>query len=180
MRTEYFEKLYEAHAQGLYGFLAYRTGDPTLAEDLVADTFERVLTSRRPFDRRKGSEKTWIYSIALNRLRDTARRSAAEGRALARAATNGNGHNGMESVETRQLVMAALATLGDDEREALSLRYGADLSLSTIAKVLGKPRSTVEGRVYRGLKHMREQLAGEVEAGMSFVGAREEDAAPPR
>jgi RNA polymerase sigma factor (sigma-70 family) len=187
MNREHFERLYEEHAQGLYGFLAYRTGDAALAEDLVADTFERVLTSRRPFDRRKGSEKTWIYSIALNRLRDLARRDAAETKALTRAepvVTNGNGHNGhgngLEQAETRQVIMAALATLGDDEREALSLRYGADLSLSTIAKVIGKPRSTVEGRIYKGLKHMRAELGGEREGGTSFVGTREEDSAPRR
>jgi RNA polymerase sigma factor (sigma-70 family) len=180
MKPEQFERLYDDHAQGLYGFLAYRTGDPTLAEDLVADTFERVLTSRRPFDRRRGSEKTWIYSIALNRLRDTARRTAAEGRAMALVRTNGNGHNGLESAETRQVIMAALATLGDDEREALALRYGADLSLSTIAKVIGKPRSTVESRVYKGLKRMRGELGDGDGAGMRFVGPREEDAAPRR
>jgi RNA polymerase sigma-70 factor (ECF subfamily) len=183
VKTEDFERLYEAHAQGLYGFLAYRTGDATLAEDLVADTFERVLTSRRPFDRRKASEKTWIYSIALNRLRDLARRDAAETRALTRAepaVINGNGHNGhngMEHAETRQIIMAALTTLGDDEREALSLRYGADLSLSTIAKVIGVPRSTVESRIYKGLKHMRAELDGGRGTGMSFVGAREEKSA---
>jgi RNA polymerase sigma-70 factor, ECF subfamily len=166
MTTEQFERLYEAHAQDLFGFLAYRTGDAALAEDLVADTFERVLTARRPFDRRKASEKTWIYAIALNRLRDLARRDAAENRAITLAApavTNGNGHHGVEGAETRQVIMAALATLNDEEREALSLRYGADMSLKDIAKVLGKPRSTVEGRIYKGLKHLRAELTGEGE-----------------
>jgi RNA polymerase sigma factor (sigma-70 family) len=177
VKTEDFDSLYEAHAQGLYGFLAYRTGDPALAEDVVADTFERVLTSRRPFDRWKGSEKTWIYSIALNRLRDLARREVAEGRAIARIGRNGNGHDGLEHAETRQVIMAALSRLGDDEREALSLRYGADLSLSAIAKLIGKPRTTVESRIYKGLKHMRAELGGGHEAGMTFVGAREEKSA---
>lgn len=166
MNTEQFERLYEEHAQALFGFLAYRTGDPTLAEDLVADTFERVLTARRPFDRRKASEKTWIYAIALNRLRDTARREAAEHRALtlaAPAAMNGNGYHGVENAEARQLIMAALTTLNDEEREAISLRYGADLSLKEIAKLIGKPRSTVEGRIYRGLKRLRAELTGEGE-----------------
>jgi RNA polymerase sigma-70 factor (ECF subfamily) len=166
IHAEHFERLYEEHAQGLFGFLAYRTADAALAEDLVADTFERVLTARRPFDRRKASEKTWIYSIALNRLRDMARREAAESRALTLAApvvTNGNGHAGVESAETRQMIMAALATLNDEEREALSLRYGADLSLKDIAKVIGKPRSTVESRIYKGLKHLRGELTGDGE-----------------
>jgi len=70
MRDEAFERLYTEHAQSLYAFLSYRTGDRVLAEDLLADTFERALRARKRFDRRKASEKTWLYSIALNRLRD--------------------------------------------------------------------------------------------------------------
>ena len=84
MRDEDFERLYEAEAQGLFGFLAYRTGDRALAEDLLADTFERALRSRTRFNRRRGSPKTWLYAIALNLLRDHARRSAAAERALER------------------------------------------------------------------------------------------------
>ena len=79
------EALWRDQAQGLFAFLAYRTGDRALAEDLLADAFERALRSRVKFDRRRGSEKTWLYAIALNLLRDHARRTAAEGRALERA-----------------------------------------------------------------------------------------------
>ena len=87
MRDEAFERLYAEHAQALFGFLSYRTGDRALAEDLLADTFERALRARRRFDRRKASEKTWLYAIALNCLRDHARRRASEGRALERIAS---------------------------------------------------------------------------------------------
>jgi RNA polymerase sigma-70 factor, ECF subfamily len=179
MDEKTFEELYEEHSPGLFGFLAYRTGDPVLAEDLLADTFERALTARRPFDVRRGKAKTWLYSIALNLLRDSARRSAAEQRAFEHArfeAANGNGNgNGVsphERIEARQVIMSALETVGDDEREALALRYGADLSLAEIAKVIGTPRSTVEGRIYRGLKHLRLELTGERERAAS--------PAPPR
>jgi RNA polymerase sigma-70 factor (ECF subfamily) len=165
MRTQEFERLYEHHAQQLYAFLAYRTGDPVLAEDLVADTFERVLAARHPFDGHKASEKTWLYAIALNRLRDVVRREVVEQRAMGQVASDlsasdgPNGHGGgFDAAETRQVVMAALRTLGDEEREAVSLRFGGDLSLAEIAAVLDVPRSTVEGRVYRGLKHLRDRL----------------------
>src|ERR671917_1983530 len=84
MRDADFERLYEQEAQGLFGFLAYRTGDRALAEDLMADTFERALRARARFDRRKASEKTWLYTIALNLLRDHARRKGSETRALER------------------------------------------------------------------------------------------------
>src|SRR5919198_5409867 len=82
MRDQEFERLFEDHAQRLFGFLVYRTGDRTLAEDLLSDTFERALRRRSWFDRRKASEKTWLYAIALNCLRDHMRRRAAESRAL--------------------------------------------------------------------------------------------------
>lgn len=167
MKTEDFEQLYEEHAGALYGFLAYRTGDAALAEDLVADTFERVLTARSPFDKRKASQKTWLYSIALNRLRDVARRRQVESRALELASGNGtpsNGHAGTEQVATRQLIMAAVAALQDDEREVIALRYGADMRLEEIAKLIGKPRSTVEGRLYRGLSRLRSELERESRA----------------
>ena len=78
------ERLFSEHSQALYGFLAYRVGDPTVAEDLLGDTFERVVRSRGRFHARKGSEKTWIYTIALNCLRDHLRRTRAEGAALER------------------------------------------------------------------------------------------------
>lgn len=146
-RTQDVERLYDQHAQALFGFLAYRTGNPCAAEDLVSDTFERVLRARRPFDPRRSSEKTWLYTIALNLVRDQARTNAAEQRA-----------NRFEAAETRQVVMAALDRVSDEEREALALRYGAELSLAEIAKVIGKPRSTVEGRLYKGLKRVRAEL----------------------
>ena len=84
MRDDEFERLYAAEAQGLFGFLVYRTGDRALAEDLLADTFERALRSRKRYDRRRGPAKTWLYTIALNLLRDHVRRAAAAERALER------------------------------------------------------------------------------------------------
>src|SRR2546427_1595464 len=89
LRDEVFERLYSEHAQPLYAFLSYRTGDRVLAEDLLADTFERALRARWRFDRRKASEKTWLYSIALNLLRDHYRRGSSEAKALQRVAVAG-------------------------------------------------------------------------------------------
>ena len=160
MRDDEFERLYAAEAQGLFGFLAYRTGDRGLAEDLLADTFERALRSRRRFDRRRGSEKTWLYAIALNLLRDHARRAAAEGRALERAGPPAaDWSEPGDAVEHRDVVQRALATLSAEEREAVALRFGGDLSGPEMAKALGLPLSTVEGRVYRALRKLRAALA---------------------
>jgi RNA polymerase sigma factor (sigma-70 family) len=160
MRDEVFERLYAEHAHALYAFLNYRTGDRVLAEDLLADTFERALRARKRFDRRKASEKTWLYAIALNLLRDQVRRRGSETRALERVAVGvsaGSG-GGIEQIVDRDLVGRGLSTLSQDEREAIALRFGGDLTLPEIAKLTNEPLTTVEGRVYRALRKLREAL----------------------
>src|SRR5688500_11794211 len=139
MRDAEFERLYSEHAQPLFGFLVYRTGDRALAEDMLTNTFVRVLRAKRPFDRRSGSEKAWLYTIALNLLRDHGRRKAAEGRALEQASltaprgTAGDPHPdadpALRAVEDRDSVHRAMEVLSDVEREAIALRFGADLTV---------------------------------------------------
>ncbi len=160
MRDEQFERLYAEHGQALFAFLSYRTGDRALAEDLLADTFERVLRARRRFDPRKASEKTWLYTIALNCLRDHARRQASESRALERI-VSGPSPGSVDELAVfadRDLVSRGLASLSDQEREVIALRFGADLTLPEIAKVTEEPLTTVDGRVYRALRKLRETM----------------------
>ncbi len=160
MRDADFERLYERESRGLFGFLAYRTGDRALAEDLLADTFERALRARKGFDRRRGSERTWLYAIALNLLRDQARRAAAEGRAVDRVAHGPGGDAGsaFDAIEVRDSLRRAMAGLAEEEREAIALRFGAELTVPEMAKLLSLPLTTIEGRVYRALRKLRERL----------------------
>jgi RNA polymerase sigma-70 factor, ECF subfamily len=166
MRDAAFERLYADHAASLFNFFLYRTGNRAVAEDLTADTFERVLRTRRPFDPRRGSEMSWLYSIAFNRLRDYLRRREVEHRSLKQAGQEREEHeveryrggSELEAVETRQTVLDALDVLSYEEREAVALRYGADLTLAEAARVVGEPRTTIEGRVYRALRKLRTEL----------------------
>lgn len=172
IRDDGFEQLYAEHAQALFAFLRYRTGDTTLAEELLADTCERALRSRRRFDPRKGSAKTWLYAIALNCLNDHARRRAGEGRALERVAAGpsfgaSDEHEEIDELADRELddiadrdqLNRSLSALSGEEREAISLRFGADLTVPEIAKLTGEPLTTIESRVYRALDKLREAMA---------------------
>ena len=160
MRKDAFDRLYAEHAEALLGFLIYRTADRALAEDLLADTFERALRGRRGFDRRKASEKTWLYTIALNCLRDHARRRGAEQRALERvsAETAPVAADPIGPADDRDAVNRALETLTEEERTAVALRYGADLTVPEIARLTGLPESTARGRVYGAMAKLRDQL----------------------
>jgi RNA polymerase sigma factor (sigma-70 family) len=156
-----FERLFQEHAESLFAFLVYRTGDRQSAEDVVADTFERVLHARTRFDPRKGSEKNWLYAIAVNLVRDRARRQSVETDALQRVGArearllDDGAH---DAVEQRDALGRALVTLREDEREAIALRFGADLKLREVAGVLGEKESAVEKRISRGLQKLRNEL----------------------
>jgi RNA polymerase sigma-70 factor (ECF subfamily) len=160
MSGEDFERLYNEHAEGLLGFLTYQTGDRALAEDIAADTFERVLRTRSGWRGRSG-EKTWLYSIAMNRLRDLARRRGAEARAVERVVFDQEtavpiAGEDYGIVADRDLLQRALQTLPEEERAVVALRFGGDLSLSEIAGLLDERQTTIEGRLYRGLRRLRD------------------------
>jgi RNA polymerase sigma-70 factor, ECF subfamily len=157
VRRDRFERMYIEHRDGLFAFLAYRTGDRALAQDLLGDVFERALRSHLRFDPRRGSETTWLYAIAVNRLRDHHRRALVERRALELVGIE-------ESVPVdppddrladRDRVMRALTFLSPQAREIIALRFGADLTAPQIARVTQEPLTTIEGRLYRALRRLR-------------------------
>lgn len=160
MRRDAFERLYAEHAESLLGFLIYRTADRPLAEDLLADTFERAIRARKRFDRRKASEKTWLYTIALNCLRDQTRRAAAEHRAVEGVASARSRvtPDALQAVEARDAVGRALENLSEPERDIIALRYGADLTVPEIAKLTGLSLTTARGRVYAAMRKLRDEL----------------------
>jgi RNA polymerase sigma factor (sigma-70 family) len=166
MRDRDFERMYAEHAEGLLAFLVYRIGDRAAAEDVLADTFERVLTTRRGFDARRGKEKTWLYSIALNLVRDRVRRATVEDRVTRErardpVATGGAGwseRSPFDAIDDRDALRRALSTLNAEEREAIALRYGADLTVPEIARLMNEKLTTIEGRVYRGLRKLRQEF----------------------
>ena len=155
------ERLYAENAQALYGFIAYRTGDRELAQDVLAEAFERALRSRGHYDSSRASARTWLYAIALNCLRDRMRRAGSEQRALARVGHGpgpGASEAGIEGVGVRDQVQRAMAVLSEVERDAVALRYGGAMTGPEIADLLGERLTTVEGRVYRALRKLRSEL----------------------
>src|SRR5207237_6154478 len=65
-RVSDFARVYDEHLGRVYGFLAYRVEDRYTAEDLTQATFERALRAWSRFDPRRGSEITWLLTIARN------------------------------------------------------------------------------------------------------------------
>jgi RNA polymerase sigma-70 factor (ECF subfamily) len=63
-----------------------------------------------------------------------------------------------DAVEDRDALHRALSTLRAEERDTVSLRFGADLTVPEIARLTGEKLTTVEGRLYRALRKLRGEL----------------------
>lgn len=151
-----FERMYTEHRDRLFAFLVYRTGNRAIAEDLLGDVFERAFRALSRFDPRRGSETTWLYTIAVNRLRDHHRRAQVERSVLERviAAETTIVEAPEDTIAERDRLMQALAVLNQRDREIIALRFGADLTAPQIARVIQQPLTTVEGRLFRALQRL--------------------------
>jgi RNA polymerase sigma-70 factor (ECF subfamily) len=163
------EELVRRHQGPLLGYF-YRMldGDRAQAEDLVQETFLRLLRQRSYASGR--AFKPWLYAVATNLARDHQRAArtwpARPGdEVLGLLADRGPGpdQRAVAAAETRR-VADALATLGDDVRATLVLRYANDLALADIAAALGVPVGTVKSRLNAGTRRLRELLRSTKEA----------------
>ncbi len=161
--------LYDAHARDLVGYFAWRTRDPHLALDLVADTFIAAFAGR---DRcRAGSERervAWLYRITGNELADHFRRRGIERRALSRLGGDLRALSEAEyeriealaaSSALRERVAAALAGLSGDQQEAVQLRVVEERSYTEVAATMGVSEQTARARASRGLRALRRVAA---------------------
>ncbi len=160
-------QLVERYQRPLTGYLERLLGgDWPLAQDLAQETFLRVLRQRgcrgqRPF-------KPWLYTIATNLARDhfksaTNRRATPLDDVTAESlVTDETGPEEQALAQERgHEIMAALATLGEEYRVTLLLRFYGDLGLREIADALDIPLGTVKSRLTMGLRRLRSALSAE-------------------
>jgi RNA polymerase sigma-70 factor (ECF subfamily) len=138
----------------VYGYVAYRLGDGPDAEDVASETFERALRYRHTFDPRRGDPAAWLIGIARRVIADAAVERERPADELPEVAVPSHDEDALRRIEIR----AALAKLGDRDRELLSLRYGADLSARQIAELLELQTNAVEVALHRALGRLREAL----------------------
>ncbi|MGA7040432.1 MAG: sigma-70 family RNA polymerase sigma factor [Pseudolabrys sp.] len=132
------------------------TRDSDIADDLVQDTLVRALRSEHLFH--GGDVRSWLYTILTNlnrnRLRSLARRPALSPIEENDAPDLAGPEAGGRDIER------ALATLVDDQRNALLLVVLEGLSYREVAEVQGVPIGTVMSRLARARVQIKNYLDG--------------------
>ena len=145
--------LVERHYAELYRYAFAVLREERAAEDAVQDAFERALSAlgRYPEGRLRAMRlRPWLYRITLNVARNRLRRRREVPVEEVPAALGSD--EGREGVMD---VLAALESLPDRQRVAVTLRYLQDLPYAEISGITGWPEGTVKTLVHRGLARLR-------------------------
>ena len=151
-----FAELYDASADRLHRYLAALLRSRDTASDVVQTAFLKAVKSRRLF---RGVENpvAYLFQIARNEAMRSGSRRRVNERPLEaadlRAASPTTGQ-----WDDADVVAAALAKLGDEDREIVDLKLFAGLTFREIADVLNVPLATVATKYRRALESLRPWL----------------------
>jgi RNA polymerase sigma-70 factor (ECF subfamily) len=158
--------LVEQYQYRLVRYLIYLMGRHDEVDDLVQETWLRVLERGRSYDGRSRFEP-WLFTIArhlaidhMRKRRTVSLEAEDDGESPLPASSDPSPFILAARTEDSQRLAQSMQTLDFIYREVLVLRFQEDLSLQEVAAVIGAPVSTVASRIYRGLQTLREQLEG--------------------
>jgi RNA polymerase sigma-70 factor, ECF subfamily len=148
----------------VFRYLLYRTGRRDAAEDLFQETYLRAFREWERFDPRRGSVKRWLLLIARRTLIDRARSERArEAREVeyAREQRTLGGGAAPDPAEPRGVpeeLRAAMARLGEVEREVLVLRVVVGMDTAEAAHLMGISPTNCSTILSRAVARLRREV----------------------
>ena len=158
-------QLVDRFHKDVFRMVYYRIYSPMDAEDLTQEIFMQMSKSLSSL-KDAGSIRSWLFRIALNRVRDFRRKKSIlsffdttielEAAAQAAPENHNNPANAMMLKEFQLQFRQLTDSLSQREREVFLLRFVDHLGIRETADVLKRGESTVKTHLYRALKKFRQ------------------------
>lgn len=158
-----FAQLYEENFDKIYRYVYLRLGNQAEAEDLSQEVFVKALEAIGSYKWRNLPFASWLFRIAHNQIVDYLRKHTKVREApfddnnmisIGEASPASVAEQGLEIEE----LIDAVKKLSPAQREVISLRFGAELSIAEVAEALGKSPGTVKALQYNGIVALRKML----------------------
>jgi RNA polymerase sigma factor (sigma-70 family) len=159
-----YAKIIHKYKNPLYATILRMTKNPQDAQDLVQEAFIKVYNQLEKFEQ-KGSFSSWLYRVAINHCMDEFRKkrySINQVEVNENSAINPNNPEVvfLQKEKNRQLERL-IATLPEDERIIILLRYANGLSYSEISETVDMSLANVRNKIFRAKKKMRDKVKQE-------------------
>jgi RNA polymerase sigma-70 factor (ECF subfamily) len=160
-----FGKLIQDYRIQLFSYLLRLCGDRMTAEDLFQETLIKVWKGFKSYNERN-KFSSWLFSIAHNVAVDSIRKESAKPSIgsfedLQTIAGDNNPHNDFVEKEANELVMAAVSTLSEKQKQVFFLRQHSGMTFKEISKVTNQPLNTVLGHMHYAVSGIRKKLSKE-------------------
>lgn len=153
-RSAELSALFRNHAAEIYGMVLARCGDRSVAEEVLAQTFEAAAVHLAT----RGEDVTvgWLVTVARRRLVDHWRRQRRSTELAARLRPRSSDAEVPRDVDPG--IWRALASLSPRQRAVLVLRYVDDLPVPEVATRLGLSERAAESMLVRARASLRSAL----------------------
>jgi RNA polymerase sigma-70 factor (ECF subfamily) len=158
-----FAQLYEENFDRIYRYIFLRLGNQAEAEDLSQEVFVKALEAIGSYKWRNLPFASWLFRIAHNQMVDHIRKqarmkeSALDDDSMTSISEANPASVAEQGLEIERL-LDSVDKLSPAQREVISLRFGAELSIAEVARVLGKSPGTVKALQYNGIVALRKML----------------------
>ncbi len=156
-----FETLFRHYGPRVRSFMAMKTRDTQLAEELMQETMMAVWNKAVQFDPARGNVSAWIFTIARNQRIDAFRRKRPMFDENDPAFVKDDIPPADLELEERQdaeLLRKAMETLPPEQLDVLKRAFFDEASHSTIAQDMGIPLGTVKSRIRLAFEKLRSTL----------------------
>lgn len=155
-----FDELYSRYKQPLYNFLRKNCFSESLANELFQDVWLGVVSSSARYVE-KGRFRSWLFSMAHNRLVDQYKHAARRQHEEYIDSAAGSGvEEQVTNLQQKDMLQKAIGTLSLEQRSALLLREDAGLSLKDIAHIQGITLEAAKSRLRYAYGKLRDAIAG--------------------
>jgi RNA polymerase sigma-70 factor (ECF subfamily) len=160
MDEEAFRAFYTRTSGMLWAYLARATNDPAAADDLLQETYYRLLRVSATFES-EDHRKNYLFRIATNLIRDRFRRPRIDNAQLPEHGEADIPASGDLAQQTQQRsdLQRAMAQLSPRERDLVWLAYGQGSTHQEIAGTLGLKTGSIKPLLFRARRKLARILA---------------------
>lgn len=152
------EELITRYYASILRYCRWHCSDMGKVEDLTQETFYKLFRNISAYKGKK-KFKAYLYTIAHRLCIDESRKTAIY--SLEDETQIEDDCDRIQRIHDKAEVNQLLSTLSPEQREAIILRFGEQLSFQEIAKVMGCNLRTAQSRVRNGIKTMRKEKENE-------------------
>ena len=161
--AEGFGEVYREHVAPIWRYVRTRLPSDTDAEDVTSEVFAEAIRSWDRFDAGRGTVGGWLVGIARHEHADWWRKRGrevpVEDAVVEGIDPEGDPESWALRLDGTDVLRRNLGLLSPREREAVALRFGAELSSEQIGSAMGISATAARMLVYRAVGKLREVTA---------------------